>query len=69
MPSEIKLVTMAEFEKMKPKQQGFVLYMQQAWPGSELRDIRNPYKKGTPENDEFLAGELRGVLAAQDSEE
>jgi hypothetical protein len=69
MPSEKKLHTLAEWNEMTPRSQGYVLYMESEWPGSELKGIKNPYAKGSMEDIMFRDGETRGVLAAQDSEE
>lgn len=64
-----ELVTLKEWQGMKPRAQGFVFYMQADWPGSELKGAANPYAEGTGEYAEFCTGEQMGVLEAQDSEE
>lgn len=63
------LITKTEYDKLTPIQQGYVVYMQSEWPGSELKEFSNPYPDGSKEYDEWRDGEFRGVLAAQDSEE
>ncbi len=63
------LETLARWKMRSPRQQGYLLYMQAHWPGSELRDQRNPYVRHTPEHTAFVAGETAAVLEAQDSEE
>ncbi len=63
------LTTLAEWQRMTPSDQGYVLYMEEAHDGSELRGQRCPYAVDTPEHGEFKRGELGAVLYAQDSEE
>lgn len=65
----MRLVTLEAWQSMPPRQQGAVLYLQGAWPGSELKDQKNPYPKGTPNHDLFKDGERLAVLAVQDGEE
>lgn len=62
------IYTLAEWQKLPPYQQGFVLYME----GERLPELKGqtcPYHDGTPEHDEFMLGQQRAVLVAQDSEE
>lgn len=63
------LITREEWDKLTPFEQGLTLYLQQHLPGSELADTRCPYAPGSAEHRAFMAGEQRGVLIAQDSEE
>jgi hypothetical protein len=63
------LVSLTEWKTLPPFQQGYVLYMQAAWPGSELRRAKNPYTEGSPRWRNFKAGEQRAMLNAQDGEE
>jgi len=63
------LITRAEWKKLSPFDQGYVLYMQGAWPTSELAGAKNPYQKDTPDWTDFCHGERRAMLSAQDSEE
>ena len=69
-PSEKKgLVTLAEYQKLTPRVQGWVAYMEAEWPGSELKgNDSNPYPPGR-NHDEWDEGQFRATLAAQDSEE
>jgi hypothetical protein len=67
--SEPKLCTLHEWNNLPPATQGYVLYMQEALPGSELKGQVNPHPPFTIEWQKFRAGELRAVLDAQDSEE
>jgi hypothetical protein len=52
-----------------PFEQGFAVYMQAAWPTSELRGQKNPYPKDSDAWSEFRRGEQRGEQVAQDGEE
>jgi hypothetical protein len=63
------LFTRAVYDKMTPRQQGYTQYMEGEWPGSELKDLANPYEEGTGDAAEWMLGQQMGVLAAQDSEE
>ena len=54
---------------LNPKSQGYVLYMQEEWPGSELKGLSNPYRKDSKEWKAFEEGERIACLDAQDSEE
>jgi hypothetical protein len=65
-----KLTTFAEYKKLTPREQGYVSYMQAEWPGSELKTHqRNPYRRHTDDWAEFEAGQLVGMMEAQDSED
>lgn len=57
----------SEFDKLKPKQQGYTSYMEAAKPGSEIPK-RCPYTLGSKEHQEWMAGEMQAVLHAQDDE-
>lgn len=63
------LVTRAEWEALSPFQQGFTLYMQSAWPTSELRGEKNPYAANTPAWSAFQEGGHRAMLCTTDGEE
>jgi hypothetical protein len=65
----MKLLTRAEWKKLPPFQQGWALYTQASWPGSELVGESCPYGLGSRERRQFFEGEQAAVLAAQDSEE
>lgn len=63
-------LSLVEFLKLSPYQQGYAAYMQAAHPGSELKDHqKNPYHLSTKEWEYFNDGERAAVLVAQDSEE
>lgn len=64
-----KLTTLKTYETMPPMQQGYVHYMQSAWPGSELAELSNPYPVSTPEHEEWLNGQQRAMLEVQDGED
>ena len=63
------LVTRAEFEKLPPRTQGYVHYMQAAWPKSELRGVKCPYEPGTTEYLHWQGGEYAAMLEAQDGDD
>jgi hypothetical protein len=63
------LITLAKYKKLTPLQQGFVQYMQGAWPTSELKNEKNPYPKGSKKYKEWNDGQTAGVLAAQDADD
>jgi hypothetical protein len=63
------LVTLAEWQRLPPFQQGHTLYAQGSWPTSEIADAKNPYEKGTPPWTKFREGEARATMDAQDGEE
>lgn len=65
----MKLVSLAEWEKLGPRSKGYVLYMQAEHPSSELKGKGNPYDKGTAQHTQFQAGEQAAVLDAQDSDD
>lgn len=69
MADATRLVTLAEWKRLKPDLQGYALYMQADLPSSELHGQRCPYDRGTDAHLAFCEGERRAVLAAQDSEE
>jgi len=64
-----RLITLAEWQKMSPFDQGYVWYLQAEWPTSELAGTKNPHAKDTDAWKAFCEGEQRGVLEAQDGEE
>lgn len=63
------LVTLAAWRSLPPLRQGYLLYMQAAWPGSELADATNPHPIGTPAHVDFVHGQRRAMLDVQDGEE
>jgi len=63
------LITLAEWRALPPFRQGYMLYMQGAWPTSELAQAKNPYQEGTSNWTEFRNGEGRAMRDVQDGEE
>jgi hypothetical protein len=63
------LMTLAAWRRLSPMGQGYVLYMEEEHPGSELKGQECPYAPGSSEYLAFQEGQRRAVLAAQDSEE
>lgn len=64
-----RLITLEEWLRLTPFQQGYEHYMQAAWPTSPLVNAKNHYAEGTPEWEAFCRGEQCAVNEAQDSEE
>jgi len=64
-----KLITLEEYEKMPPKAQGFINYMQADLPGSQLKGLHNPYPDGTTEANLWDEGQMMACLNVQDGEE
>lgn len=63
------LVTRREWRKLSPFQQGYTLYAQSSWPGSEISGKQNPHAEGSAAWKAFRQGEQRAVQDAQDGEE
>ncbi len=63
------LISLADWRTLPPFQQGYTLYMQGAWPTSELTREKNPYGEGTPQWTKFRQGEQCAMRDAQDGEE
>ena len=63
------LITLADWKALSPRQQGYILYMQEEHLGSELKGQNNPYAQGTKEHDQFVAGSQAAVNAVMDMEE
>lgn len=63
------LISLEAWKKLPPFRQGYALYMQGAWPTSELKGALNPYEEGTPAWIEFQSGSQRAMLNTQDGEE
>lgn len=64
-----QLITLEAWRKLTPFRQGYLLYMQGAWPTSEITNQPNPYKEGSDEWNAFCQGEQHAMLDAQDNEE
>ena len=67
MTPQDKPVTRKEFDKLSPRSQGYVCYMQAAW--NKQIPKKCPYGKGTRAYDEWSRGEFDGVLEAQDCDD
>jgi len=65
----MKLVTKEQWDRMSPKVQGYVLYIQASLPGSELKDMTNPYPEWMKAHRDFCEGEREAMLEVQDGEE
>jgi len=63
------LITKAEWDALPPFSQGYVLYMQEEWPHSELKGLTNPYEPSSMESKKFDEGNFKAMLDAQDEEE
>lgn len=63
------LVSLSEWQTLPPFQQGFVMYMQAAWPTSELASVKNPYPEKSPKWEKFNQGEQQAYLNVLDGEE
>ncbi len=63
-----RLYTKAEFEQMTPRSQGYIQYMQGELPGSELKGVRNPYRRNSMEWLMWQEGAQQACAEAQDSE-
>ena len=57
----MRLITKAEYDKLTPRQQGYIQYMQGEWPGSKLKYCHNSYPEGSAEYLSFIAGQMDGV--------
>lgn len=66
---QIRLLTKAEWDTITPRQQGMACYFQGSLPGSELKDLENPYPIGSEDRKEFAGGEFEAMLDAQDGED
>ena len=64
-----KIVTKSEWTALKPYAQGYILYMQEELPGSELKGLKNPYKPTSPASQLFDEGNFQAMLDVQDGEE
>lgn len=62
------LLTREEFDKLSPRAQGWVSYMEAEWPGSGLPRVCI-YPEGSKDAADWADGAFAAVLNAQDSEE
>jgi hypothetical protein len=65
----VKLLTKDQYDKLTPRKQGYVHYVQEAQQGSELRGLTNPYAEGTKQHKEWDEGQMAAVLDVQDEED
>lgn len=65
-PKDSRPITKEEYDQMGPFEKGYTNYWQGAW-NPAVRGC--PYLKGSPEWEKFNNGQLKAVIAAQDSEE
>ncbi len=65
----VKLTTKEKYERLSPKSQGFIQYWEGRQPGSELKNLKNPYPPSSKAHDEWNKGQQLAVQAAQDSED
>jgi hypothetical protein len=68
MEETMKLVTKEQWDKLSPRSQGYVCYLQGNLPGSELKGIVNPYFKHTKQHRDFYEGEYDAVIETVESE-
>ena len=59
--------TKKDYDKMIPRQKGYVSYMQGQW-NPEIPNA-NPYYHDTDEGKEFATGEQQGVLEVQEGDD
>lgn len=65
-PGGQRALTRSEYDRLTPRQQGFVTYMQGAW--NPAVPNFNQYRPGSKQHREFTEGEQHAVIVAQDSE-
>ena len=61
-------ITREQFRSLSPRAKGYVYYMRSECKLCDVRDVPK-YPEGSIAAQEYEAGELQGVLEAQDSEE
>lgn len=66
---DVKLVTLAEYWQLPAVSQGYIVYMQADIPGSELRDLKNPYQPGSSKYMCWSRGQQQAALEAQESDD
>lgn len=64
-----QLTTRAEWDTFTPFNQGFILYMEEEWPGSELKGLVNPYPKDSDKYRQFCDGQMRAYISVLDTAE
>ncbi len=63
------LLTKAEYNKLKPFDQGYVVYMQAEWPMSELKGLGNPYPRGSRQSKQWNAGGSAAMMSVLDGDD
>lgn len=66
---KVNLITKEQWDKMAAFSKGYAAYWTGGLPGSELKNVTNPYKYGTDEHEQYERGEREATQDAQDSEE
>lgn len=64
-----RLIGRDAWRALDPFRQGYVLYMQAAWPTSELGGEQNSHPTGPPAWEAFRRGEANAARDVQDGEE
>lgn len=67
MSDEQVPICRADYDVLSPRDKGYASYMYSHWPNSEIPKS-SPYVAGSPEDDEFKAGEFAGIIHAMESE-
>ena len=63
----LNLMTKEKWEKLYPRVQGYVAYVQGGLPGSHLKGVVCPYPAGSVEQKEFAAGEFMAIMDATET--
>lgn len=63
------LVTLEKYKTLTPFEQGFVHYMEAALPGSELKELQNPYEVLSDNFTDWNRGNFKAMIDVQDGEE
>ncbi len=66
---QVKLITKAEWDNLRPRTQGYLSFWQRGLPGSELKNVTCPYPIGSKEAKEYANGEFEGVMEVQNGQE
>jgi hypothetical protein len=64
-----ELVTLEKYKTLTPFEQGFVHYMEEALPGSELKGLQNPYEALSESFTKWNEGNFKAMINVQDGEE
>lgn len=64
-----ELVTLEQYKALTPFGQGYVVYMQEALPDSELKGLNNPYEVLSDDFAKWNHGNFKAMLDVQDGEE